>query len=162
MRNGYFAATFADLSRSNVVEVGDLIEISGYDDVGNLVSNPAVHTVTVEQINQAFLSVTLNTRRLPSISALLQNYPNPLNPETWIPYQLNEGGQVDINIYDTHGRLVRTLEIGYREAGFHLDRSRAAYWDGRNTRNEQVASGVYFYQIQVGVYNAIRRMLVLK
>ena len=152
MRNGYFAAAFADLSRSNVVEVGDFIEISVYDKTGNLVSQPTVRTVTAAQINQTFLSVTLDPRRMPNVTALLQNYPNPFNPETWIPYQLNEGGQVNINIFDTHGRLVRALDIGYREAGFHLDRSRAAYWDGRNIRNEQVASGVYFYQIQAGAF----------
>ena len=144
------------------MEIGDSIEIRVYDQAGNPVSEPTVRTVIAEHINQAFLSATLDPKLLPSASALLQNYPNPFNPETWIPYQLNEGGQVEVNIYDTHGRLVRTLDIGYREAGFHLDRSRAAYWDGRNNRNEQVASGVYFYQIQAGIYNAIRRMLVLK
>ena len=90
VRNGYFAAAFADLSRRNVVEVGDAVEINVYDSAGNLVSEPVVRIVTPEQINQAFLSAILHRRKLPSVSVLLQNYPNPFNPETWIPYQLSE------------------------------------------------------------------------
>ena len=162
VRNGYFAAAFADLSQNSVIKTGDSIEIRVYDETGNLISDPAIRTVSADQIDQAHLSVTLRPRRVPSASALLQNYPNPFNPETWIPFQLNEDGQVNINIHDAQGRLVRALDMGYCEAGFHLNRSRAAYWDGRNSRNEEVASGVYFYQIQAGTYRAIRRMLVLK
>ena len=85
----------------------------------------------------------------PRANLLLQNYPNPFNPETWIPYQLSEAAYVTITIYDAQGHIVRSLDLGQKAAGFYHNRSRAAYWDGRNEHSEQVASGLYFYQIHV-------------
>ena len=99
---------------------------------------------------------------VPAESALLQNYPNPFNPETWIPFELAEDARINIEIYDVTGRLVRTLDLGHRPAGYYLDRSRAAYWDGRNEYGEGVASGVYFYRFTTGGFSAIRRMVILK
>jgi hypothetical protein len=94
--------------------------------------------------------------------ALAQNYPNPFNPETWIPYHLSVDSQVKISIYDSAGKLVRRLDIGFQPAGDYQSQNRAAYWDGKNTLGEQVASGVYFYTIQAGEFTDTRKMLLMK
>ena len=99
---------------------------------------------------------------LPDNTQLLANYPNPSNPETWIPYQLASSSDVQITIYDTRGMLVRTLPLGYQSAGYYTGRSRAAYWDGRNGLGERVASGVYFYKLQTNDVSPIRKMVILK
>jgi hypothetical protein len=98
----------------------------------------------------------------PELSALLQNYPNPFNPETWIPYQLHESGEVVIRIHNVTGELVRELRLGYKSAGQYMTQDRSAYWDGRNEAGERVSSGVYFYNIQAGDYNATMKMIVKK
>ena len=98
----------------------------------------------------------------PKETALLPNYPNPFNPETWIPYHLAKDADVQITIYDRKGVVVRRFELGYQPADIYQDRSRAAYWNGRNTNGELVASGVYFYQLRAGDYSALRRMVVVK
>jgi len=98
----------------------------------------------------------------PKQSALLQNYPNPFNPETWIPYQLTEADDVKIHIYDVSGRLVRILDLGYKDAGYYQDKASAVYWDGKNEAGEKSASGVYFYSIKAGNYTATRKMLLME
>ena len=99
---------------------------------------------------------------LPDNTQLLPNYPNPFNPETWIPYQLANASDVHITIYDTRGVLVHTLALGHQSAGYYTGRNRAAYWDGRNGLGEQVASGVYFYQLKTSEISPIRKMVILK
>lgn len=99
---------------------------------------------------------------LPAKNALRRNYPNPFNPETWLPFELAENADVRVEIYSVVGHLIRTLELGYRAAGYHVDRSRAAHWDGRNKYGESVASGVYFYKLTAGDFSAMHRMIVLK
>ena len=99
---------------------------------------------------------------IPKETALLANYPNPFNPETWIPYQLAKSAEVTLHIYTVNGELVRTLALGHQPAGMYQTRSRAAYWDGRNTLGEPVASGVYFYTLTAGDYTATRKMLIRK
>jgi hypothetical protein len=99
---------------------------------------------------------------VPKQSALLQNYPNPFNPETWIPYKLAHSSDVTIKIYSIQGQLVRTLNLGNQEAGFYDNKESAAYWNGRNNSGEKVASGVYFYQINAGTFNATKRLVILK
>ena len=98
----------------------------------------------------------------PTETILLVNYPNPFNPETWIPYRLAHAAKVQITIYDTKGALVRQLDLGHQPAGDYSFRSKAAYWDGRNEGGELVASGIYLYTLSAGDYSAIRKMLVLK
>ena len=98
----------------------------------------------------------------PSETELLANYPNPFNPETWIPYRLAEDAVVTLTIYDLSGQPVRTLEVGHRIASAYENRSKAIYWDGRNGLGERVASGVYFYHLSTGEYSATRRMVILK
>ncbi len=108
---------------------------------------------------------------LPEKTTLLANYPNPFNPETWIPYQIAQASDVQIHIHAINGTLVRTLDLGHRPAGVYQQRTRAAYWDGRNQIGEPVASGVYFYtlstestrnSVTAGDFTATRKMLIRK
>ncbi|RKU17969.1 hypothetical protein C6503_10205 [Candidatus Poribacteria bacterium] len=108
-------------------------------------------------ILEAFL-----TALTPKETALLPNYPNPFNPETWIPYQLAKPSDVSVSIYATDGKLVRTLKLGQQAAGIYASRNRAAYWDGKNEVGEAVASGVYFYTLKAGGFTATRKMLIRK
>ena len=98
----------------------------------------------------------------PMETALLANYPNPFNPETWIPYHLATDADVTLTIYDTKGVLVRQLDLGHQAAGYYTDQNKAAYWDGRNESGESVASGVYFYTLTAGDYSATRRLVIVK
>ena len=98
----------------------------------------------------------------PQRSALLQNFPNPFNPDTWLPYQLKEGSEITIQIFSASGNLIRGLNFGYKPAGLYISHDRAAYWDGKNEAGEQVASGVYFYTIQAGEFTATKKMILAK
>ena len=109
-------------------------------------------------VNQEFISWAIP----PDHSELLQNFPNPFNPETWIPYQLRETSDVTIRIYDTVGGLVRELDLGHKSAGLYVSQDRAAHWDGRSKLGSSVASGVYFYSIQAGDFAAVRKLIVLR
>ena len=93
---------------------------------------------------------------------LLANYPNPFNPETWIPFRLAEDADVMLTIYDVSGKEVRGLDIGHSKAGIYESRNKAIYWDGRNDLGESVASGIYFYHLMAGEYLATKRMVILK
>ena len=104
----------------------------------------------------------LDSLEVVKTDALLPNYPNPFNPETWIPYQLAAASSVQIHIYDVMGQQVRTLDLGKRPAGSYLSRNRAAYWDGRNASGERVATGVYFYRLEAGDFSATKRMVIVK
>ena len=98
----------------------------------------------------------------PEQTAILPNYPNPFNPETWIPYQLSTPVEVTLTIFGSNGQLVRTLALGHKVAGVYHSKSRAAYWDGRNNFGERVASGLYFYTLTAGDFTATGKMLILK
>jgi flagellar hook assembly protein FlgD len=110
---------------------------------------------------------------------LLQNYPNPFNPETWIPYQLATDSPVMISIYNSKGQLIRVLNLGNQNAGIYMTKNKAAYWDGKDRAGEKVASGVYFYTLQVerqrnlasilgtsldgaGEFRCTRKMVIMK
>ncbi len=95
-------------------------------------------------------------------SRLMQSYPNPCNPETWIPYDLAEPGDVTIRVYSVSGRLIRSLDLGYKEMGRYSDKARAAYWDGTNESGERASSGIYFYVIKSGDFNAVRKLIVAR
>ncbi|MCY3552591.1 MAG: T9SS type A sorting domain-containing protein [Candidatus Poribacteria bacterium] len=99
---------------------------------------------------------------LPDNTQLLANYPNPFNPETWIPYDLSEATDVTLTIYAVNGQVVRELALGHQPAGIYQSKSRAAYWDGRNRLGEPVASGVYFYTLTAGTFTATRKLLIRK
>ncbi len=104
----------------------------------------------------------LLTVLIPEKTVLLPNYPNPFNPETWIPYQLANAAEVTLRIYSATGHLVRVLKLGHQPAGIYQNRNRAAYWDGKNERGEPVASGVYFYTLSAEGITATRRMVIRK
>ena len=122
---------------------------------------------TADDGSLAFREGIANLQRLlalliPVETALLANYPNPFNPETWIPYQLAAAGEVEIVICDIRGIAIRRLVLGHQPAGDYTARRRAAYWDGRNEFGELVASGVYFYTLKASEYTATRKMLIRK
>ena len=98
----------------------------------------------------------------PKETVLLANYPNPFNPETWIPYQLSAAAEVTVTLHSSDGKLIRTLELGQVPAGVYSDKDRAAYWDGQNEQGEPVASGVYFYTLTAGDFSATRKMVIRK
>ena len=162
VQGDYFAAATADLARRSVVQVGDAIEVRVIGPDGNLESQTFTFSVTPENLEDAVLSVRLDNIGQPEQSRLLQNYPNPFNPETWIPYQLSKDGAVSISIYDTTGKSVRVLPLGFQSAGFYNSRTRAAYWDGRNDFGERVASGVYYYQLTTPTFHQTRRLVIIK
>ena len=180
----------ADVNRDGVVDIVDLVVVA--DAIRNAATAPAAHphalgsygtgdpsptaadvqgwlaqargldlTDATVQRGVIFLEQLL-AALTPKETALLPNYPNPFNPETWIPYHLAHAADVQITIYDTKGVVVRRLKLGHQPVGIYQERSRAAYWNGRNTSGEWVASGVYFYQLRAGDYTALRRMVVVK
>ena len=108
-----------------------------------------------------YLQQLLVTAR-PEKTQLLANYPNPFNPETWIPYELATDTNVRLTIYNTQGVVIRSLQFGHQSAGYYTGRDRAAYWDGRNSVGEQVASGLYFYQLETDEMSLMRKMVILK
>ena len=162
VQGDYFAAATADLARRSVVKVGDVIEarIIGID--GNVESQTLKIKVTPENLANALLSVKFDNIGKPLQNKLLQNYPNPFNPETWIPYQLAQDSSVSVSIYDSTGKVIRKLSLGNQSAGFYNSRARAAYWDGKNTLGESVASGVYFYKLETPSFQQTRRLVILK
>ena len=180
----------ADINGDGVVDIVDLVLVAGA--IRNVATAPAVHshalgaygtgnpspTVTDVQgwLTQArglsltdamfqsgitFLEHLLATLT-PKETTLLPNYPNPFNPETWIPYHLAHAADVTLTLYDKKGTVVRQLDLGHQPAGFYTARANAAYWNGRNASGESVASGIYFYQLRAGDYSALRRMVIVK
>ena len=162
VRDGYFAVANADLSRRSIVQVGDSLELTVTDTTGEIASETFSFTATPNSLVDAVLPVRLDRIGTPRQTLLLQNYPNPFNPETWIPYHLSEAAPVTLVIYDTTGQRIRTISLGVQAAGFYQNRSRAAYWDGRNDLGEQASSGVYFYQLSTPSEHQMKRMVIVK
>ena len=161
-RGGY-RLTVVDIESGRVASIGDTLEISVTSPDTAIGVDPLRYTVTPEDVRRSRIELpALLLQEIPTQTKLLANYPNPFNPETWIPYQLAEDAFVTLAIYDGSGRLVRTLDVGHRVAAIYESRSKAIYWDGRNAVGEQVASGVYFYHLKAGDYSAMRRMVILK
>jgi streptogramin lyase len=118
----------------------------------------------IEQL-EAYLFMLLNPakpKQIPVYSSLGQNYPNPFNPDTWIPYQLAKGSDVTIEIYSLSGQLVRTISLGYKNAGVYITKQKAAYWDGSSNFGEPVSSGIYFYTIKAGSFTNTRKLIVVR
>ena len=117
---------------------------------------------SIAALERLLTSLSRRDLPVPKETVLLANYPNPFNPETWIPYELAEAAEVQVSIHAADGTLVRALELGQRPAGVYQSRSRAAYWNGRNAQGEPVASGIYFYTLTAGDFKATRKMVIRK
>ena len=158
-----YQLTAIDATTGRVAQAGDILEISLQSPNPLIRVEPLRHTVTPTDVKDSQIQLSpLITYELPTETILLMNYPNPFNPETWIPYQLAEDTTVTMAIYDVKGALVRRLEIGHQSAGFYTERGRAVYWDGRNESGELVAGGLYFYQLGTPSFRQLRRMLIVK
>ncbi len=162
VQDNYFAAATVDLARRSVVKVGDVIELRVIGPDGNIESETLTLKVNPEHLATALLSAKFDSIGKPKQNKLLPNFPNPFNPETWIPFHLSKPTNVTLTIYDIKGSIVRTLDLGHQRAGFYQSQSRAAYWDGRNPVGEPVASGVYFYTLTASDFTATRKMLIMK
>jgi len=161
--SGYFSTAWGDLNRKAVVKSGDKIEVALTDSSGQLASGPFVYTISQNEIGNAILNVPMKLGKImPKATALLQNFPNPFNPETWIPFQLIKASDVTITIFNTGGNLVRTLELGRKDPGVYASQINAAHWDGKNDLGETVSSGIYFYNIKAGDFSATKKMIVKK
>ena len=155
--------TIVDVETGRAARIGDILEVSVRSPSPLIGVQPLQYTVTAEDVRQSLIQLSaLVAYEIPTETELLRNYPNPFNPETWIPYRLAEDAFVTLTIYDLSGHVVRTLDVGHRIASAYESRSKAIYWDGRNGLGEQVASGVYFYHLSAGDYSATRKMMILK
>ena len=173
----------ADVNGDGIVNIVDLVKVAAAMGAG--AAAPSAHPQTLEILTatdvrhwltqaQHFGLTDATSQRgllvlqqllaalIPKETSLLANYPNPFNPETWIPYQLAKPAEVLLHIYAVDGRLVRRLALGHQPAGMYQGKNCAAYWDGRNTQGEIVASGVYFYTLTTGKFTATRKMLIKK
>ena len=167
-----YRLTVVDVETGQVATIGDTLEISAQSPNPFIGVKPLQYTVTAEDVKRSHIQLPeLRVYEIPAETELLTNYPNPFNPETWIPFRLTEDAFVTLTIYDGRGRIVRTLDVGYWIAAAYENRSKAIYWDGRNEVGEQVASGVYFYQLRIASsrsgtgaedYSATRKMVILK
>ena len=150
-------AAAAPSAQPQVPEILTAVEVQGWlTDARTLEARDPIMKRGFLVLEQLLVSLT------PRETELLANYPNPFNPETWIPYRLAEDAFVALTIYDLSGQVVRKFEIGHRIAAAYENRSKAVYWDGRNEFGEPVASGIYFYTLTTGDYSATRRMVILK
>ena len=183
---GTTGTSAADLNGDNTVNIQDLILVANA--LSNVAAAPSAKQPTAAMVNTWLQLAQQNTSDAVSTSlgegfsyargvqvleqlvemltpektALFANYPNPFNPETWIPYQLAKPADVTVTIYAADGSVIQTLALGHQDAGMYKNRTQAAYWDGKNALGESVASGLYFYTLTAGEFTATRRMLILK
>ncbi len=158
-----YRLTFVDIETGRAATIGDTLEISAQSPNPFIRGEPMRYTVTTEDVLRSLIQLPeLVAYEIPAETQLLANYPNPFNPETWIPYRLAADAFVTLTIYDLTGQVVRSLDVGHQTAAVYEGRSKAIYWDGRNEFGEWVASGVYFYHLSAGDYSATRKMLILK
>ena len=182
-RLGQTGPNIADANGDGIVNILDLVLVAG--ELGNEAGAPSIYSHGMAMCSPSEVKQWLYEARelgledvttqrgirflesllaafAPRQTALLPNYPNPFNPDTWIPYRLATDADVQISIFDSKGVLVRQLDLGLQPAGYYTDRGRAAYWDSKNEYAETVASGVYFYQLRAADYSHMRRMVVVK
>ena len=180
---GKITQNAADVNGDGVVNIRDLVHVAQALD--NAAAAPAAHSQVLEMFTAAEVKLWLTAAAsanlsdaksqrgihfleallaalIPDQTRLLANFPNPFNPETWIPYQLAEPADVALTIYAMDGSVVRTLVLGHQSIGIYQSKSRAAYWDGKNDLGEPVASGVYFYTLTASDFTATQKMLIRK
>ena len=182
-RLGQSGPNAADVNGDGFVNIQDLILVAGA--LGETPAAPSLHPASLAMFTAADIQGWLTQAHrldltdpklqsgirfleqllavlVPKETELLPNYPNPFNPETWIPYRLAEDAFVTLTIYDQRGRVVRRLNVGHQTASVYENRSKAIHWDGRNEVGDRVASGIYFYTLIAGDYSATRKMLIVK
>ena len=171
-----------DINDDGVVNINDLILVAQHinEPVENNSDAPISPELVQQWIDMAWteydgsiefqkgitslenLLMALNSDKIETKTALFANYPNPFNPETWIPYQLAVPTEVVLTIHTTTGRIVRTLPLGQQSAGVYKTPNLAAHWDGKNYLGEPVASGIYFYTLTAGDFTGTKKMLIRK
>ena len=158
-----YTMTFVDVIGARAARIGDVLEITVSSTSAQVGVQAERHVVSTDDVGLSQIRVPdMLAYEVPTETALLPNYPNPFNPETWIPFRLAKDADVSLRIYNTAGSLVRTIELGHHHAAVYETKGKAAYWDGRNNFGEQVASGVYFYSLSTDDYSETRKMLILK
>ena len=161
--SGQYGGAFVEILNKETTYSGDKLEITVIDSNKKIVGGPVIYTITTDDIKNRYAKLNTSlTKPIPKKDLLAQNFPNPFNPDTWIPYQLSKDVDVTVKIYNVAGQLVRTLELGRRSAGYYMEKEKAAHWDGRNDTGEQSASGIYFYTIKAGKFTATKKMVILK
>ena len=182
-RLGQRGQNSADVNADGLVDIVDLVLVAGAFDAeaaAPSVQPQALELFTAADVRRWLAQVQghhptdatfqsgihfleqLLTALAPKETTLLPNYPNPFNPETWIPYRLAEDTFVTLTIYNTAGAVIRSIDVGYKPAAVYESKAQAIHWDGRNELGEQVTTGVYFYHLSAGNYSATRKMLILK
>ncbi len=157
-----FGVTLVDLV-GHAAQIGDVLELVAESPNPLLGIRPVHHVVTADDVQASRINMAeLVAYEIPALTELLSNYPNPFNPETWIPFRLAEDASVSLTIYGATGELVRTIELGFTPAALYENKSESIYWDGRNEFGEHVASGIYFYHLNAGTFSATRKMVILK
>lgn len=159
-----FMFKFDRLAVEATLSIGDTVVVTI---TGKVSYNNGTDTGLADFQGQDIIKVLENKKAAPTLAqefvfAALPAYPQPSNPETWIPFKLAQGSEVVVTIYDTGGRLIRSLALGYHSPGIYTSQSKAAYWDGRNEAGEDVSSGVYFYTIQAGDFTATRKLIIVR
>ena len=163
-----------DVNDDGIIDIIDLVLVAG--SLGNINGAPSIRENNqieqwIEQAKQLNLDDPIFQKgilaleqllRKPIETKLLSNYPNPFNPETWIPYQLSEPANITLSIHSVDGNIIRTLSLGYKQQGFYHDRNKAIYWDGKNGIGETVSSGIYFYTLMAENFTQTKKMLILK
>ena len=180
---GQTGENVADINGDGIVHIIDMIIVAAA--LGTEAAAPTLHIKDLSEINTTDVKKWLSDAQqlnltdattqhgilfleqllaalIPKQTSLLANFPNPFNPETWIPYHLANASDVKITIYDVHGSVVRHLNLGHQDEGYYMRKSRAAYWDGKNSVGEHVVSGIYFYTFTAGNFTATRKMLIRK
>ncbi|MCH8294692.1 T9SS type A sorting domain-containing protein, partial [Candidatus Poribacteria bacterium] len=166
---GRYSLTFVNTISSRATRVGDVLKITVQTRNPLIGVQPLRHIVSTDDVNGSQIRLPdLIAYEIPTETKLLANYPNPFNPETWIPFRLAKDSKVTLTIYDLTGKIVRSIEIGHTYAAVYESKDKAIYWDGRNGLGERIASGIYFYTLtargstKASSYTATRKMLILK
>lgn len=148
---------------SDLAVIGDTVYVTDRHDLRVFKINEYLFELSVEDPTVFRKPESVSKTAIPPYTNRLgQNFPNPFNPDTWIPYEIESGAYVTIQIFDNQGLLIRQLEAGHKNAGEYVTRANAAYWDGKNEVGESISSGIYFYQISAGDFIASRKMAILK
>jgi hypothetical protein len=156
-----YTAVFVDANRQPVVSTGEHYQVTIVDP--RIDPRSQIFRVETRQLRLAHLEADVElVASIPKESRLLPNFPNPFNPETWIPFELAQDDRVEITIYETSGQQVRNINVGYRPAGTYRSAGRAAYWDGKTEWGETASCGIYFYTLKTKHFMATRRMVILK